>query len=135
MKLLSLLLMVLLSFSFLEAKDNQKGKEFKNSGKSYGSANKYKRGNNAKNKHMKNSKGMPKGLQKKYERTGQLPEGWQKKLKVGSFVSKDVLSQGKIVEPKKLNNSPESGYSKIYEIEDKIIRINTATRAIIEVFK
>jgi hypothetical protein len=130
--------MVLLSFSFLEAKENKNGKEFKNSGKSYGAANKndnYKRGNNTKNKHMKKTKDLSKGLQKKYERTGQLPKGWQKKLKVGSFVSKDVLSQGKIVEPKKLNTSPESGYSKIYEIEDKIIRINTATRAIIEVFK
>ena len=130
--------MVLLSFSFLEAKDNKNGKEFKNSEKSYSAGNKkdkHQRGNNAKNQHNKKSKGLSKGLQKKYERTGQLPKGWQKKLKVGSFVSKDVLSHGKVIEPKKSNTSPESGYSKIYEIEDKIIRINTATRAIIEVFK
>lgn len=126
MKLLSLILMTLLSFSFLNANDNKKGKEFKNSGKSHVTANK---------KHMKNEKSMPKGLQKKYERTGQLPKGWQKKLKVGSFVSQEVLAQGKIIEPEKLNKSPESRYSKIYEIEDKMIRINTATRAIIEVFK
>ena len=44
-------------------------------------------------------------------------------------------SHVKAVEPKRLNNTQESSYSTIYKIEDKVIRINNATKAILEVFK
>lgn len=89
----------------------------------------------AKNKKFKKEKKLPYGLQKKYQRTGELPPGWQKKLKVGSVISQDVLSKGKVLNPKDLGDVPDTKYSKIYEIQDKIIRINNATKVILDVLK
>lgn len=90
---------------------------------------------NKKMKKAKKQKKLPYGLQKKLERGGELPPGWKKKLKVGSVVSEDVLSNGKILDPKVLGDIPNTTYSKIYKIQDKIIRINNATKVILDVLK
>lgn len=89
----------------------------------------------AKNKKYKKEKNIPYGLQKKLQRTGELPPGWQKKIKSGEVVSDDILAHGKVLNPKDLGNVPDTKYSKIYEIQDKIIRIHKATNVILDVLK
>lgn len=89
----------------------------------------------AKNKKMKKQKYIPYGLQKKLQRTGELPPGWKKKLKVGNVIPDDILLKGVIIDPKVLGDIPDTTYSKIYKIQDKIIRINNATKVILDVLK
>mgnify|MGYP003571696274 CR=1 FL=1 len=89
----------------------------------------------AKKHKIKKEKALPYGLQKKLKRTGELPPGWKKKLQVGEVVPQDILSKGVILDPKEISKYPEPSYSKIYKIQDKIIRINKATQVILDVLK
>lgn len=84
---------------------------------------------------MHKSKKIPYGLQKKLQRGGELPPGWQKKLRVGGYLSDDILSRGVIVNPREISDLPEPSYSKIYKIEDKIIRVNRITNVILDILK
>lgn len=77
-------------------------------------------------------KTVPHGLQKKVERGGELPPGWKKKIQKGQVVDESILSHGKIINS---NEYPQIAGSKIYEIEDKIIRVSNATRTILDIFK
>jgi len=89
-----------------------------------------------KEKHVKKSKNLPYGLQKKINKGADLPPGWKKKITVGKVVSRDILSKGIIINPKELGlKIPDTTYSKIYKIQDKIIRINNATNVILDVLK
>jgi len=91
---------------------------------------------NKKSKKMKKSKDLPYGLQKKVARGGELPPGWRKKLQVGKVIPRDILSQGVLIDPKELDiNIPDTTYSKIYKIHDKMVRINQATGIILDILK
>lgn len=94
---------------------------------------KYENNEKAK-KHFKEKKqkDMPYGLQKKVQRGGELPPGWKKKLQKGEVVDKDILRSGKVIYK---DDYPYVKGTKVYEIEDKIIRVSRATREILEVFK
>lgn len=87
--------------------------------------------------HAKNKKhkSLPYGLQKKLKRTGELPPGWKKKLQVGDKIPEGLLSKGVVIDSKEVSKYPIPDYSEIYKIEDKIIRINKATKVILDVFK
>lgn len=81
---------------------------------------------------VKKEKKIPYGLQKKVQRGGELPPGWKKKIEKGEVVDSSVLSKGKV------NKSTEYPYvkgTKVYEIEDKIIRVSNATKEILDIFK
>lgn len=91
----------------------------------------------AKNNKIKKvkQKNLPYGLQKKLQRTGELPPGWQKKIQKGEVVSHEVLENGVILLPPYWKDHPYSKNSDIYEVEDRIIRVNRATNVILDVFK
>lgn len=100
-----------------------------------------KNNKNKKEKHNKfkddkvKQKTLPYGLQKKLQRTGQLPPGWQKKIRAGEVVSGNVLNNGVILRPPYWETHPYSRNSDIYEVQDKIFRVNRATQEILDVFK
>lgn len=77
----------------------------------------------------KKDKPLPPGLQKKLERGGELPPGWQKKLAKGEILDQQVYDRGHIVTPvDKLGNV-------VLEVEDRMLRLNKATREIVDILK
>lgn len=81
-------------------------------------------------------KELPKGLEKKLERNKELPPGWQKKLMVGQPFDPILFSNAIIVtNPKYYNKNITKGPKEtIYQIENKIIKVMTATNIILDVF-
>ena len=84
---------------------------------------------------QRNHKKLPPGLQKKVARGKALPPGWQKKVAQGRRLDYHVFRQGESLPDILLRRlpPPPTG-SEILRVEDKIIRLNAATRAILDVF-
>lgn len=72
-------------------------------------------------------KSLPPGIEKKYERTGELPPGWEKKLAVGKRLDLDIYGHARVVVP--LDND---GLITV-RIENKVVRLIQATREIVEI--
>ncbi|MGB0860271.1 MULTISPECIES: hypothetical protein [Pseudoalteromonas] len=83
----------------------------------------------AKNDKKHGDKSLPPGLQKKYERTGQLPPGWQKKIVVGKPIEYDIYRHHKVIVP--VDNKGLITVS----IDGKLIRLIEATREVVEILK
>ncbi len=81
---------------------------------------------------VKKEKSIPYGLQKKVQRGGQLPPGWQKKIAKGEVLDQDILNRGRVI---KTDEYSDIRGTKIYEIQDKIVRISNATKIILDVLK
>lgn len=86
-------------------------------------------------KKQKKHKSLPPGLQKKVARGKELPPGWQKKVAPGESLDYHVYQQGLSLPEEILRRLPQqpSG-SEIIQVDDKIIRLNAATRTILDVF-
>ena len=67
------------------------------------------------------------GIENKYERTGELPPGWEKKLTVGKRLDRDLYGHARVVVP--LDND---GLITV-RIENKVVRLIQATREIVEI--
>lgn len=78
---------------------------------------------------------LPPGLQKKVARGKPLPPGWQKKIAAGKSLDYQVYRQGENLPDILLNRlpAPPAG-TEILQVEDKIMRLNSATRTILDVF-
>ncbi len=76
-----------------------------------------------------NEKQLPHGLQKKLARSGELPPGWEKKLRLGEPLDNDIYNAAHIVAP-----LDQHGVITV-EIEGRIIRLIQASREIIEILK
>lgn len=83
----------------------------------------------AKNDKHKGDKSLPPGLQKKYERTGQLPPGWEKKIVVGKPIEYTIYRHHKVIVP--VDNKGLITVS----IDGKLIRLIDATREVVEILK
>lgn len=80
-------------------------------------------------------KELPPGLQKKVARGKALPPGWQKKVTPGQNLDYQVYRNGESLPDVLLRRLPPSPVgSEIIRIENKIVRLNSATRAILDVF-
>ena len=80
-------------------------------------------------------KDLPPGLQKKVARGKALPPGWQKKVAPGQSLDYQVYRQGESLPDVLLRRLPPSSVgSEILQIENKIVRLNSATRTILDVF-
>jgi Ni/Co efflux regulator RcnB len=84
---------------------------------------------------QRNHKKLPPGLQKKIARGKALPPGWQKKVAPGQSLDYHVYRQGESLPDVLLRRlpPPPTG-SEILRVEEKIIRLNAATRTILDVF-
>ncbi len=84
---------------------------------------------------QQSNKSLPPGLQKKVARGKSLPPGWQKKLAPGQSLDYQVYRQGESLPDMLLQRLPPSSVgSEILQVENKIIRLNSATRTILDVF-
>lgn len=90
----------------------------------------YDRDYNDKMKHDK-QKELPSGLEKKLERGGTLPPGWQNKLAKGQIIDQNILGNGSIVTGK----YPRIKNTEVYEVENKIFRIHRDTKEILDILK
>lgn len=72
-------------------------------------------------------KSLPPGIEKKYERTGELPPGWEKKLAVGERLDRDIYDHSHVIVP-----LGQDGIVTV-RIENKVVRLIQATREIIEI--
>ncbi|MHC6648165.1 hypothetical protein ACYTPF_16455 [Alteromonas sp. HB246098] len=72
-------------------------------------------------------KSLPPGIEKKYERTGELPPGWEKKLTVGKRLDHDIYDHARVVVP-----LGDDGLITV-RIENKVVRLIQATREIVEI--
>lgn len=75
---------------------------------------------------------LPKGLEKKVQKDGTLPSGWQKKLAKGQIADDRILRSGTMINSK---NYPFVKNSDIYRVEDKVFRVAQGTNMIMEIFK
>jgi Ni/Co efflux regulator RcnB len=75
------------------------------------------------------------GLEKKAAHGKPLPPGWQKKLARGEHLERDYYYQGVALPDDLLRRlPPPPPGSEILQIEDRIIRLDAASRTIIDVF-
>lgn len=80
-------------------------------------------------------KKLPPGLQKKVARGKALPPGWQKKLAPGDSLDYQVYRQGLSLPEDILRRLPQQpAGSEIIQVDDRIIRLHSATRTILDVF-
>jgi hypothetical protein len=87
------------------------------------------------NKKQKKHKNLPPGLQKKVARGKELPPGWQKKVAPGDSLDYQVYRQGLSLPEEILRRLPQQPTgSEIIQVDDRIIRLNAATRTILDVF-
>ena len=87
------------------------------------------------NKKQKKHKNLPPGLQKKVARGKELPPGWQKKVAPGDSLDYQVYRQGLNLPEEILRRLPQQPTgSEIIQVDDRIIRLNSATRTILDVF-
>jgi hypothetical protein len=78
---------------------------------------------------------LPLGLQQKVARGKALPPGWQKRVVQGHSLDYHVYRQGNSLPDGLLQRLPPPPVgSEILQIEDKIVRLNSATRTILDVF-
>lgn len=82
----------------------------------------------------KKNKQLPPGLAKKYERTGELPPGWQKKIVQGEVLDAELYEDSIRIDdlPGEYEWEPEVG-TEIIQIEDRIIRIKKDTLEILDI--
>ena len=87
------------------------------------------------NNQQKKHKNLPPGLQKKVARGKELPPGWQKKVAPGDSLDYQVYRQGLSLTEEILRRLPQQPTgSEIIQVDDRIIRLNSATRTILDVF-
>jgi hypothetical protein len=83
----------------------------------------------------KKSKGVPKGLQKKAARGGDLPPGWQNKVAEGEVLAPEIYRHASPIPAelaRKLPPAPDG--TVLVKVEGKVIRLYEATRTILDVF-
>lgn len=79
---------------------------------------------------------LPKGLQKKAARGGELPPGWEKKLKKGEVLDQAVVSHGTPVpDGVRLKLPVGSRGSVDITLDGKVIRLEEASRKVLDVFE
>lgn len=80
-------------------------------------------------KHEKKQKSLNKGMQKKVDRGGELPKGWQKKLVVGEKLDQEVYRQSRT-----LKTENKKGEITV-RIDNKVIRLYKATMEIVDILE
>lgn len=123
------MVVISLSSSIMLANPNKNNDDYEDSHKKH-KEKKNKDKKPEKSWERKAPSSLPYGLQKRSENTGKpLPPGWQKKLKPGAIMDREVYEHGRIVQPLDKN-----GLLTI-SVEGKLVRLYQDTREIIEILK
>lgn len=79
---------------------------------------------------------LPKGMQKKVAKGGALPPGWEKKLHKGAVLDKAVVDHGKPVSSAIRASLPIGRKGSIdITLDGKVVRLDKATRKVLDVFE
>lgn len=80
-------------------------------------------------------KALPKGQQKKQERTGEVSKGWQKKIARGETLPPEIVQQCRTSIPPELIRRlpPPPPGTILIGVDGKVVRLIEATREIIDV--
>ncbi len=81
----------------------------------------------------KKPKKLPKGLQMKLERGGELPPGWQQKFQRGEVVDAEVYAQARAISPATLGGLATIPGTEVIQVGDRVARVLTSTREILDV--
>ncbi|MEH6626819.1 MAG: hypothetical protein V7739_10260 [Motiliproteus sp.] len=85
-----------------------------------------------KNKGKK--KALPKGLQKKLERGGELPPGWQKKLQRGEVIDPQLRASSESLPEDLLSRLPgDQQVTEILKVKDKIVRVIKGEGTVVDI--
>lgn len=107
-----------------KSKKNEKYEKYENQNNQY-----------EKKVKVKKQKKLPKGLEKKLARGGELPPGWKTKIKKGEVVDVNVLRHAKVVRSSDYSKAPyKTVGTEVYKVEDKIFKVIKATNVIIDAF-
>lgn len=79
-------------------------------------------------------KKLPPGLRKKLERGGELPPGWQDKVARGEVIDEELYYRTRPVPDDIIRRLPYIEGTSIREIDDRIVRVQDATRTVLDVF-
>lgn len=90
-----------------------------------------KKPDDVENQKSKEKKVIPYGLQKKVQSGKELPPGWQKKIVKGEVVDEQILKNAKVLD----TQYPIIKGTKVYEVGEKIFRLQNATKEILEILK
>lgn len=83
----------------------------------------------------KKKKKIPRGLQKKVARGGELPPGWQKKVARGEVMDPVVYERSRPLPPELVRTlPPQPQGTVIVTVEGKAVRLLEATLTILDVF-
>ncbi len=79
---------------------------------------------------------LPRGLQKKLRREGQLPPGWQKYVQVGKPMPLEYLQYAQPV-PQELSSQISVGPigTKLLQLSDRVIRIEAGTNMVLDAIR
>jgi hypothetical protein len=79
-------------------------------------------------------KKLPPGLRKKLERGGELPPGWQKKVVRGEVLDEHLYRRSHYLPRDILRRMPEIEGTSLRQIDDRVLRVQDATRTILDIF-
>jgi len=89
-------------------------------------------------RHAKKGPGKPKklppGLSKKLEQGGELPPGWKMKVARGEVLDEHLYRQSRHLPRDVLRRMPEIEGTSLRQIGDRVLRVQDATRTILDVF-
>jgi hypothetical protein len=79
---------------------------------------------------------LPPGLQKKYRRTGELPPGWTKKVRVGQPFPAEYERYARPLPPELRDSVMRDSLGvEVIRIGQKVLRLEGATRTILDVLE
>ncbi|MCW8884200.1 MAG: hypothetical protein OQK12_02960, partial [Motiliproteus sp.] len=85
-------------------------------------------------KYKGKKKALPKGLQKKLERGGELPPGWQKKLERGEVLDPTLKAASEPLPEELLSRLPmQDQATEILKIRDKIVRVVKGQGTVVDI--
>ncbi|WP_114695171.1 hypothetical protein [Motiliproteus coralliicola] len=120
-------------------RSTQRSSEAVSEDKGRGNKSKQQKGNGkdrGKGKQGKNQdKSLPKGLQKKLARGGELPPGWQRKLQPGDNLTAEMLDQAEPL-PRELDRvleHSETVRTDVIKLKDKVVRVARGEGTVLDV--
>ena len=100
----------------------------------YSRSKQYREEFSSKGKGKGKPKHLPPGLRKKLERGGELPPGWKDKVARGEVLDENLYSHSRRLPEDLIRRLPYVEGTSIREIDNRVMRVQDATRTVLDVF-
>ncbi|MBQ0799640.1 MAG: hypothetical protein KBT63_10175 [Porticoccaceae bacterium] len=115
-----------------ESSDRQYSDRRDDNEPTYSQAKQYR--DNFSGKGKRRVKKLPPGLRKKLARGGELPPGWQKKVDRGEVLDDDIYQHAYPLPENIIDRVRRIEGTTVRQIDDRIVRVQDATRTVLDVF-